>query len=97
MKTVTVYRTTKTKKAKSLLLVALLLTMAFLAGAVTEKSIHFLQDVMVAAPVALNELKVFFREKIIFRVGAVIEHLKWSTVIMTSILMQTGSHIIRGP
>lgn len=97
MKTITVYRPTKTKKAKSLFMVALLLVMAFLAGAVTEKSAHFLQDVIAAAPFALNELKSFLREKIIFKVGTVVEQVKWSAVIIISIIMQEGSHVIRGP
>ena len=97
MKTVTVYRPTKAKKAKSLFMVALLLVMAFLAGAVTEKSVHFLQDVIAAAPVVLNEMKTFFREKIIFKVGVMAEQIKWSAVIIISIIMQTGTHVIRGP
>lgn len=97
MKTIAVYRPTKTKKAKSLFLVALLLVMAFLAGAVTEKSAHFLQDVIAAAPVALDEVKAFLRERIIFKVGSVVEQVKWSAVIIISIIMQSGSHVIRGP
>ncbi len=97
MKTVTVYRPTKAKRVKSLFLAALFLVMAFLAGAVTEKSAHFLQDVIAAAPFALNELKMFFKEKVIFKVGTVAEQAKWSAVIIISIIMQKGVHVIRGP
>lgn len=97
MKTIAVYRPTKAKKAKSLFVVALLLVMAFLAGAVTEKSAHFLQDVITAAPVALDEVKAFLREKIIFKVGTAVDQAKWSAVIIISIIMQAGSHVIRGP
>lgn len=97
MKTIAVYRPTKAKKAKSLFVVALLLVMAFLAGAVTEKSAHFLQDVIVAAPVALDEVKAFLRERIIFKVGTAVDQAKWSAVIIISIIMQAGSHVIRGP
>ena len=97
MKPITVYRPTKTRKAKSLFLVALLLIMAFLAGAVTEKSAHFLQDVIAAAPVALDKAKTFLQEKVIFKVGAAAEQAKWSAVIIISIIMQAGSHVIRGP
>ncbi|MDD2554120.1 MAG: hypothetical protein PHP51_06075 [Desulfotomaculaceae bacterium] len=97
MKTITVYRPVKKKKVKSLFLVALLLLMSFLAGAVTEKSVHFLQDVIEAAPIALNELKSFFREKIIFKVGAIVAQAKWSAAIIVSIIMQEGTHVIRGP
>ena len=97
MKTITVYRPTKTKKAKSLFLVALLLVMAFLAGAVTERSAHFLQDVIAAAPVALDGVKSFLRERIIFKVGTVVDQVKWSAVIIISIIMQSGFHAIRGP
>lgn len=98
MKTITVYRpTTKTKKAKSLFLVALLLVMAFLAGAVTEKTVPFLQDVIAAAPVAFERAVSFLREKIIFKVGPVAEQAKWSAVIIISIIMQAGSQVIRGP
>lgn len=97
MKTITVYRPTKTKKAKSLFLVALLLVMAFFAGAVTEKSAHFLQDVIAAAPVALDGVKSFLRERIIFKVGPVVDQVKWSAVIIISIIMQSGSRVIRGP
>lgn len=97
MKTIAVYRPTKAKKAKSLFVVALLLVMAFLAGAVTEKSAHFLQDIIAAAPVALDEVKAFLREKIIFKVGTAVDQAKWSAVIIISIIMQAGSHVIRGP
>lgn len=99
MKTITVYRPTKTKKFKSLLLVALLLVMAFLAGAVTEKSAHFLQDVIAAAPVVLDEVKAFLRERIIFKVDKAVEQVKWAAVIIISIITQagSGSHVIRGP
>ncbi len=97
MKTIAVYRPTKAKKAKSLFVVALLLVMAFLAGAVAEKSAHFLQDVISAAPVALDEVKAFLREKIIFKVGTAVDQAKWSAVIIISIIMQAGSHVIRGP
>lgn len=97
MKTIAVYRPTKAKKAKSLFVVALLLVMAFLAGAVAEKSAHFLQDIIAAAPVALDEVKAFLREKIIFKVGTAVDQAKWSAVIIISIIMQAGSHVIRGP
>ncbi len=54
MRTISVYRPTKAKKMKSLLLIALLLATAFLAGAVAEKTVHFLQDAIEAVPVALK-------------------------------------------
>lgn len=97
MRTISVYRPTKTKKIKSILLTALLLVTAFLAGAVAEKTAHFLQDVMEAAPVVLEEIKSFFRERVIFKVNAAAEQLKWAAVIIISIFHEAGSRVIRGP
>jgi len=97
MRTISVYRPTKAKKVKSLLLIALLLATAFLAGAAAEKTAHFLQDVIEAAPVALEGIKSFLRDRVIFKVNTVAEQLKWAAVIMLSIAHETGSHVIRGP
>ncbi len=42
MRTVSVYRPVRKKRTKAVFLIALLLAMSFLAGAVTEKTVHFL-------------------------------------------------------
>jgi len=97
MRTISVYRPTKTKRVKSLFLIALLLATAFLAGAVAEKTAHILQDVTAAAPVALERIKSFLREKVIFKVHTAAEQIKWAAVIILSITTETGSHVIRGP
>ncbi|NLI14295.1 hypothetical protein [Pelotomaculum propionicicum] len=97
MRAITVYRPNKAKKVKSLFLIALLLAAAFLAGAIAEKTAHFLQDVTAAAPVALDRMKSFLRERFIFKINTAAEQLKWAAVIIITIANETGSHVIRGP
>ncbi|MFA4884660.1 MAG: hypothetical protein WC601_02580 [Desulfotomaculaceae bacterium] len=97
MRTISVYRPTKAKKVKSIFLIALLLAAAFLAGAVAENAAHFLQDVIAAVPVAMEGIKSFLRDRVIFKVNTVAEQLKWAAVIMISIAHETGAHVIRGP
>ena len=58
-----------------------LLAIAFLAGAVTQDTAHFLQDLAAAVPVALDGMKTFLREKLIFKVNTLAGQLKWTAVI----------------
>lgn len=97
MRTISDYRPVRFKKIKSLLLTALLLAMAFLAGAAAEKTAHFLQDVMVLAPVALDGVKTFLRERVVFKVNTVADQIKWAAVITLSIITEPVSCLIRGP
>ena len=97
MRTITEYRPARSKRWKSLFLTALLLTMAFLAGAIAEKTVHFLQDVKAALPAAQEEIKVFFRERVIFKLQAVADQVKWAAVITLLIVREYPSSLIRGP
>lgn len=100
MRAVSEYRPFRFKKMKSLLLTMLLLAMAFLAGAAAEKSAHFLQDVMAVAPVALDGVKSFIRERFIFKVNAVADQFKWAAAITLAIVSDPVAHLIgliRGP
>lgn len=97
MRTMADYRPVKFKKIKSLALTVLLLAMAFFAGAVAEKTAHFLQDVMAVAPVALDGMKTFFRERFVFKVNTAAEQVKWAAAITFSIITEPVSYLIRGP
>lgn len=97
MRTVSVYRPVRKKRTKAVFLIALLLAMSFLAGAVTEKTVHFLQDVIAAAPVALDGIKEFFKERFFFKINPAADQIKWATVIIISILTDYRHHSIRGP
>lgn len=91
------YRPAKTGKIKSLFLTALLLVMAFLGGAVAERTAHFLQDLTAALPAALEEMKIFLRERVIFKISAAAEQLKWAAVITLAVITEPLSCLIRGP
>jgi len=97
MRMISDYRPTRFKKTKSLLLTVLLLALAFFAGAVAEKTAHFLQDVLAAAPVALDGMKTFFHERFIFKVIPVADQVKWTAAITFSIITEPASYLIRGP
>jgi len=79
------------------LLTALLVAMAFLAGAVAEKTAHFMQDVVLAAPIMLDQAKEFLQQRVIFKVNTAAEQLKWAAVIIISIVKGSGNYVIRGP
>lgn len=97
MRAVSDYRPSKTRKVKTLFLTLLLLAMAFLAGAAAEKTAHFLQDVVAAAPVALDGFKTFLRERVIFKVKATADQAKWAVAISFAIAREYLSCLIRGP
>lgn len=97
MRVISDYRPARFKKVKSLFVMALLMVMVFLAGAAAEKTAHFLQDVINAVPVALDGMKTFLRERLIFKVNAAADQIKWATVITLSIIMEPLSYLIRGP
>jgi len=84
-------------KIKLLFLVALLLTMAFLGGAVAERTAHFLQDVIAALPDVLDGTKAFLRERIIFKIRDAADQLKWAAAITFAIIVEPASQLIRGP
>ncbi|MCL6557296.1 MAG: hypothetical protein K6U74_00575 [Firmicutes bacterium] len=85
MKPVTGYRGPGRKRAKSLIVTAILILTAFMAGAAAERSAHFLQDIMSLVPVAQESLTTFFRERVIFKITALIDCLKWTGVIIVSV------------
>lgn len=97
MRTMTGPRPVRFRKIKSLALTALLLTVAFLAGAVAERTNPFLQDAAALVPVVLEEIRDFFREQVFFKVNAAAEQLKWATVIALLIITESPGSLIRGP
>lgn len=97
MRAVSDYRPSKMKKLKNIFLTMFLLVMAFLAGAVAEKSADFLQDVMAAAPVALDGFKTFLRERVIFKVKNESCQVKWATATAFTAVQKHLSSLIRGP
>lgn len=97
MRVITNYRPTKGQRIKSFLMTLVLLAIAFLAGAATQNSAHFLQDLAAAVPVALDGIKTFLRERFVFKVNALAGQLKWTAVVSLSILFNALSHRARGP
>lgn len=97
MKTMARYRTTGFNKIKTVLFTALLLCIAFMSGAIVEKSNHFLQDVYVIAPAMFDEIKLFFREQIIIKIESTAGIIKWGSAITLSICQNHLIYLIRGP
>jgi len=97
MRVITNYRPAKGQRIKSFLMTLVLLAVTFLAGAVTQNTAHFLQDLAAAVPVALDGMKTFLRERLIFKVNALAGQLKWTAVISLSILFNALSHRTRSP
>ena len=97
MRVIADYRPSKLKRIKSLFLTALLLATAFFAGAIAEKTAHFLQDVIEVLPVAMEELKTFLRDNMIFKLNVPVDQLKWSVAIIVPILKDYIPSFIRGP
>lgn len=91
------YRQPKIKKIKSLLLTALLLFMAFWAGAAVEKTGHIIQDVKAVFPVLVEEVKTFFREKVILPADNYVAQIKFSAIITSLIAKECLAGFIRGP
>jgi len=91
------YRTVKTRKTGGLFLTALLLAAAFFAGAVAERTAHILQDIVTAAPAALDEFKAFLREKVVFKVKVSSAHLKLPLAATCFMAQEQFSCLIRGP
>lgn len=90
-------RQTRPGKIRSLLLVALLLAAAFLAGAATEKSAHFLQDLISTVPVAVEEIKDFVNEKAYFRIDAVNGRFRQLSETVIAYMKEKPPLFIRGP
>jgi hypothetical protein len=97
MKTVMNYRQPGTKKIKSLLLTALLLVMAFWAGAAAEKTGHIIQSVKAVLPVLVEEAKIFFRERVILPADEYVAQIKFSVIITSLIAKESIAGFIRGP
>jgi len=98
MKTVSKYRPhAGFNKIKTVFFTALLLSIAFISGAVVERSDHFLQDIYTIAPAVFDEVKTFFREQIIIKVNSTAGFIKWGSVITLSIFEDRLACLIRGP
>jgi len=97
LRTVSVYRPVKKRRTKAFFLIALLLAMSFMAGAITEKTIHFLQDVIAVAPFALDGIKEFFKDNFFFKINTAVDQIKWAAFIIISTLTDYRYHSIRGP
>jgi len=97
MRTASSYKPVGFNKLKTIFFTCLLLAVAFLSGAVVEKSEGFLQDMMAAAPVVLDKIKEFFHEQFYFKVSTAVGCLKWGSVITLTIFEHRLSYLIRGP
>lgn len=84
-------------KLKTIIITALLLFLAFLAGAIVERTDNFLQNITVIVPVAIEEVKAFFSEQLILEVNTVAECLKWGSIITILIFEHHLTGLIRGP
>ncbi|MCL6635623.1 MAG: hypothetical protein K6T29_07630 [Peptococcaceae bacterium] len=97
MRAVSGYRPARMIKIKSLLLTALLMAMAFLAGAVAEKTAHFLQDAAAALPAVLDGIKTFLRERFFFKFNAAVDQARRTAAIILAMATEQASCLIRGP
>ncbi|OPX88309.1 MAG: hypothetical protein A4E53_02091 [Pelotomaculum sp. PtaB.Bin104] len=97
MKPASNYRPVGFNKPKTILIMALLLVMAFLSGAIAERTDNIIQNLMVIIPPAIEELKAFFREQLIIKVNTLADCLKWGSIIIISIFEHRLSSVIRGP
>ncbi|KUK82612.1 MAG: Uncharacterized protein XD97_0390 [Pelotomaculum thermopropionicum] len=91
------YRQPRIKKIKSLLLTALFLVMVFWAGAVAEKTGHITQNAKEVFPVLVEEVKTFFREKVILPADNYVAQIKFSAIITSLIAKECLAGFIRGP
>lgn len=91
------YSQPRNKKIKSVLLVALFLAIAFLAGAVAERTGHILQEAEAVLPGILDGTELFLREKIFIKVVDIVEQIKLFVVITSLIIKEFFSGLIRGP
>ncbi|MDD4237725.1 MAG: hypothetical protein PHT62_04125 [Desulfotomaculaceae bacterium] len=97
MRIVADYRPAKGQKIKSLLITLLLFAAAFLAGAAVQKEAEFIQDLIAAAPVALEGIKAFLNEKVFFKVNTVTGQIKWTAAITLLVIKDFLWHSVRGP
>lgn len=97
MRTIVDYRPAKGQKIKSLLITLLLFAVAFLAGAVVQKEADFIQDLITAAPLALEGMKAFLNEKVFFKVNTVSGQMKWTAAITLLVIRDFLWHSVRGP
>jgi len=97
MRTTSNYRPMGFNKLKTIFFTGLLLAVAFLSGAVVEKSEGFLQDMMMVAPVVLDEIREFFHEQFYIKVNTAAGCLKWGSIITLTIFEHRLNYLIRGP
>jgi len=97
MRPVTDYRPPKGQRLKSLLITLLFFAVAFLAGAAVQKKADFIQDLITAAPVALESIKQFFNEKAVFKVNTITGQMKWTAAITILVIKNFLWHSVRGP
>ena len=97
MRTIVDYRPSKGQKIKSLLITLLIFATVFMAGAAVQKKVDFLQDLIAAAPVALESIKAFLNEKAVFKVNTVTSQFKWTAAITILVMRDFLWHAVRGP
>lgn len=97
MRVVSKYRPAGFNKIKTVLFTTLMLCLAFISGAMLERSDHFLQDIYTIAPVVLDEIKAFLHEQMIIRIESATGFLKWGSAITLSICQNHLIYLIRGP
>lgn len=97
MRTIVDYRPAKGQKIKSLLITLLLFAVAFLGGAAVQKKADFIQDLIAAAPVAIEGIKAFLHEKVFFKVNTVANQIKWTAAITLLVMKDFLWHSVRGP
>ncbi|MDF9407737.1 MAG: hypothetical protein A4E52_01185 [Pelotomaculum sp. PtaB.Bin013] len=97
MRTVLKYKSVGFNKIKTIFFTALLLSIAFLSGALVERSDHIIQDIYATAPVVLDEIKTFLHEQVIIKVNSTAGYFKWGSVITLSIFERSLASLIRGP
>lgn len=84
-------------KPKTIIITTLLLLIAFLSGAITERADNFLQNMTVIVPMAIEKIKAFFSEQLILKINTIAGCLKWGSIITILIFEYHLTGLIRGP
>lgn len=97
MKTAPNYRPVGFNKLKTIIITIFLLLIAFLSGAIAERTDNIIHNMMVIVPAAVEDVKEFLQEQLIIKVNTLAECLKWGSVITVSIFEYHLNKLSRGP
>jgi len=97
MRTIAQYRPSKGQRIKSFLVTLMFFAVMFIAGAAVQREVDIIQDIITAAPVALEGIKEFLNEKVFFKVNTITCQMKWTAVITMLVIKDFFWCSVRGP